>query len=80
VSHEFKVILDEIDLEENQVNQINKAVQQAVMHSLAALDVPASLGVQFADGPNSPRLPHQIYGIIICRKEVPCLPEYLEER
>jgi hypothetical protein len=79
MSHEFKVLLDGIDLEEDQVSQINRAVQQAVMHSLATLDVPGSLGIQFADGPRSPRLPQRIYGIIICRKEVPCLPELLDE-
>ena len=79
MSHEFKVMLDGIDLEEEQVSQINVAVQQAVMHSLATLDVPGSLGIQFADGPRSPRLPHKIYGIIICRKEVPCRPDLLAE-
>lgn len=78
MSHEFKVVLDGIDLEEGQVNQINKAVQQAVMHSLAAVDVPATIGIQLADGPNSLRCPHRIYGIIICHTE-PCLPDLLNE-
>jgi len=79
MSHEFKVLLDGIDLEEDQVSQINRAVQQAVMHSLATLEVPASLGIQLADGPNSPRLKQKIFGIIICRKEVPCFPDLLDE-
>ena len=34
MSHEFKVVLDGIDLDEDQVSQVNRAVQQAVMHSL----------------------------------------------
>ena len=80
MSHEFKVLLDGIDLEDEQVSQINGAVQQAVMHSLATLDIPSSIGIQLADGPNSLRLPpHKIFGIIICHKETPCLPEFLEE-
>jgi hypothetical protein len=47
VSHEFKVVLDGIDLQDEQVKQLDTAIQQAVLHSLATLDVPCGLGVQF---------------------------------
>jgi hypothetical protein len=45
------------------------------MHSLATLDVPVSLGIQFADGPNSPRGGQRVWGIIICPQKVPCNPD-----
>ncbi len=47
MSHEFKVVLDGIDLEDDQVKQLDTAVQQAVLQSLATLDVPCGLGVEF---------------------------------
>jgi hypothetical protein len=79
MSHEFQVLLDGIDLDEDQVSQINKAVQQAVLHSVAMLDIPSTIGVQLADGPNSRRLPpHKIYGIILCPKE-PCRIDLIDE-
>ncbi len=47
MSHEFKVVLDGIDLADDQVEQLDIAVQQAVLQSLATLDMPCGVGVEF---------------------------------
>jgi hypothetical protein len=58
MSHEFKVVLDGIDLADDQVAQLDTAVQQAVLQSLATLDVPRGVGVEFPGDTG-------IHGIII---------------
>lgn len=57
MSHEFKVDLDGIDLAEEQVQQVDKAVRQAVLKSLATLNIPCHVGVEFPLG--------EVHGIII---------------
>jgi hypothetical protein len=60
MSHEFKVVLDGIDLPDRDVQALNRAVQHAVMEALASLQIPERVCVHFP-----PCGPEGICGIII---------------
>jgi hypothetical protein len=50
MSHEFKVVLDGIDLSDDDVEVVNRAVQMAVMGALQSVTVPDDLCLNFPRG------------------------------